>query len=73
MKITKEDFMELNKTICKTLNQYPDLRNAYKQLGYTDERLRWDVLHLSRYDTNKLYIYLNDSHIDTALRNIMDD
>ena len=39
-------------------------------------RLRWDLLYAAKIDTficDKLYPYLNDSHIDTALRKIMVD
>ncbi len=34
------------------------------------ERVRWDCLHATNH-TLPLYDYLNDDHIDTALRNIM--
>ena len=34
-------------------------------------RLRWDMLHASKYDVCSLYGYLNDTHIDTALKAIM--
>ena len=39
--------------------------------GLSEKRLRWDCLHLSKYPTGPLYRYLNDSHIDTALRRIV--
>jgi len=37
---------------------------------HSQKRIRWDVLHASRYDVCALYSYLDDSHIDTALRSI---
>lgn len=39
-------------------------------------RLRWDVLYLSglsQWICDNLYSYLDDNHIDTALRHIMKD
>lgn len=47
----------------------------YRELGYTPKRWRWDMFW--RMDTgplrnwmtsNEIYSYLNDNHIDTALR-----
>lgn len=38
------------------------------------KRLRWDLLYatvLSSWICDNLYKYLNDDHIDTALKNIM--
>jgi len=42
-----------------------------KDLG---KRLRWDIFYhcgLTRYACDTLYKYLNDDHIDTALKDIM--
>ena len=41
-----------------------------------EKRLRWDFLYaaaLSSWMRDNLYSYLNDDHIDTALKNIMID
>lgn len=41
-----------------------------------DKRLRWDALYASvssKWICDHLYTYLNDVHIDTALRHIMQD
>lgn len=39
-----------------------------------EKRLRWDALHAvipSRWVCDNLYPYVNDDHIDTALRRVM--
>ena len=71
LKIKKADYLELAKAISKVLESEPDIRQKYKNEGLSDERFRWDMLWESCFDTNLLYSYLNDSHIDTALRHIL--
>ena len=34
-------------------------------------RLRWDLFLATKHGTRQLYTYLNDTHIDSALRKIM--
>ena len=49
-----------------------NVASAHKAYGLSAERFRWDVLHASTFDSNRLYNEgLNDSHIDTALRQIL--
>ena len=41
-----------------------------------NKRLRWDALQATRLNTfvcDTLYSYLNDDHIDTALKSIMNE
>ena len=64
--MTTSDFEHLRDAIEPKLNEYP--RHAYKALS--DERCRWDLLHVSGFNTAPLYKYLNDDNIDTALRKI---
>ena len=45
--------------------------DAYRSAGLTDKRYLWDALRVSGYDVCGLYTYLNDTHIDTALRSIL--
>ena len=60
-------------------DDYTRLRDSIKSTyspgcaGRSDERIRWDCLWNSGFDITPLYSYLNDSHIDTALRAIMRD
>ena len=47
--------------------------NYYVKSGYSDMRYRWDLLYksgLSKWICDNLYSYLNDAHIDTALKSI---
>ena len=67
MKITDKDYNELKKAM--VIND--DLKAFYKRYGRSKERFAWDMLHISFYDTNKLYKYLNDSNIQTALFKII--
>jgi hypothetical protein len=56
-------------------------RAEYAAKGLSDKRYRWDLSYLSgnannpesctRFVCDTLYTYLNDSHIDTALRSIV--
>ena len=48
------------------------VREHYNRVGKGGMRFRWDVLHATRFQTAPLYAYLNDAHIDTALRSILD-
>lgn len=51
-----------------------ELRSQYKACGLSDKRYRWDLTYLansSRFICDVLYEYMNDDHIDTALRKIV--
>lgn len=81
MKITNEHFKLMQTAMAETLARYPDARETYADMGLSPKRLRWDVLRSSTINGVKgitwlcdnLYPYLNDAHIDTALRHIMGD
>lgn len=72
MKITKQDYNKLKKAI---LSIDPDILATLKNMSRNDTQHRWNVYHfvnapptfLFRY----LHEYLNDNHIDTALRTII--
>ena len=59
----------------------PERRAIYKAQGLSDKRYRWDLVYLTdkpsyaegltKYICDVLYEYLNDTHIDTALRTIV--
>ena len=85
MKIKKHDYIILENRLRlfinstgKSLNEW---KQIYKEQGLSGERLRWDLLWGSKIkigdgvgikgDLN-LYEYMNDNHIDTALRKITD-
>jgi hypothetical protein len=85
MKITDEDFKKLAEMI--TPLDTPERRAAYKQGNYprseftrnVNKRYRWDLLFKAGglfqqgNFMSELYRYLNDSHIDTALRKLVPD
>lgn len=72
MKMKPEHFEHLRQQVGATLEQYKD--QAYKYKG-RDKRWRWDLLYatkgLNAWICAELYSYLNDDHIDTALRQIV--
>ena len=51
---------------------FSDYRKSYHAAGFSDERFRWDCLWSSGFDTSPRFSYLDDSHIDTALRRIIE-
>lgn len=70
MKIKQEDFEDLQRAI----SAIPDLEATwrdYKKRGLSAMRFRWDMLWKSGFKTNRLYDYLNDENIDTALKSIL--
>jgi hypothetical protein len=71
MKMTSEDYEELKLELIDTLNENPNMRGEYEKLGLSPMRYRWDLLWLSGVKVTKYYHYLNDDHIDTALRRIL--
>ena len=71
MKMKHEHFKELENAIVPIMNIIP--LDAYKDAGLTEKRYRWDLCHkanLGNFICRTLYPYLNDDHIDTALRKI---
>lgn len=51
-------------------------RADYRKQGLTNTRYRWDLAYdagMGSWMYHALYPYLNDSHIDTALRSIVPD
>ena len=73
MKMKPEDYNKLEISIIKALmDSGQNLRHMAKTRS--EKRLRWDLTYINP-DTNKLicgmYDYLNDNHIDTALKSIV--
>ena len=73
MKITKTHYEELRALIEKS----PVFRrhSDYRALDLSDMRWRWDCLwsteKTKRHElVKRIYVYANDTHIDTALRRI---
>ncbi len=77
MKMLHSDFEFLTERVRNTLNLYHRLLLPMNRATVSAEYFRWRVFHRVCDDTpgicNRLYSYLNDNHIDTALRQIMVD
>ena len=77
MKITPQDLNAMRKAIAPLDTK--DRRARYQARAFPraelvkdiDKRYRWDLLHESGYRAVELYDYADDTHIDTALRNIV--
>lgn len=72
MKMTKDHYDELKRHVGWFFN--PDNYSYYQEKGFSDMRFCWDAIQASDLDfwvCHYLYPYLNDNHIDTALRKIM--
>ena len=72
MKITPKDYQYLKNAISKVYNS--EQSKEKRKLGLSEVRIRWDYLWIAKEGTfvcNVLYKYLNDNHIDTALKNIV--
>lgn len=75
MKMKAEHYEALKHALDAISTQLAPMRVKYKAAGMSDMRFRWDALkhaHVSGNSTqwmcSQLYGYLNDGHIDTALR-----
>lgn len=78
MKITPDHFRTLSHAICRAQQGAETLDEYVNQHGLTAKRWRWDLLWRAkrvgylpeRFVEDNLYNYVNDDHIDTALRRI---
>lgn len=72
MKMTKEHYAKLYRLFEKPFQSDVFRLERYKEAGLSMERYRWDMYHEINAPEFKreLYLYLNDNHIDTALRRI---
>ncbi len=80
MKIKPEHFAILEEACNKVIEDNPTItEETYTTQGLTNKRFRWDVLYAakinnessSRWICDNLYSYMDDTHIDTALRKIL--
>lgn len=78
MKMTPAHFTQLE-TMIKSAN--PDLNmtdhlESLRTIGFSEKRIRWDILFDVPYANrvtwfDEVYKYLNDDHIDTALKAVL--
>ena len=74
MKIKSDHYAELLDGVRRVAPYAADHRQFIITEGKSKDvemRLRWDCLYASKVDVCLWYSYLNDTHIDTALRAIM--
>ena len=77
MKMTRKHFNRLCLRIHEYQNEHSEVADyetsIYKRKGLSAERFRWDLYHATDplcILNRKFSEYLNDDHIDTALRRI---
>ena len=76
MKIKADHYKELLDGIRRIAPYAADHRQFIVNEGKAKDvemRLRWDCLWASKVNVSPWYCYLNDTHIDTALRAIMQE
>lgn len=78
MKIKQEHYEVLKQGMDKVNKLHPGAKIYYADKGLSAMRFRWDCLHCaermgsvpSDFICKVLYKYLDDTHIDTALKSI---
>lgn len=86
IRMVPEDYQALKDTIFKALDQVTSdtgktletIHQEYKDAGLSDMRFRWDIFWKSKFNNTPVYNSesfkeYNDTHIDTALKNILVD
>lgn len=77
MKIKPEHYVHLKTEMRRNADKIPAHRVALSndaRVKDVEKRLRWDLLYsanLSPWICDNLYSYMDDTHIDTALRQIV--
>jgi hypothetical protein len=70
MKINQEHYNQLKDKIFQYLDKYPQINI---QQGLESMRIRWDIYWNcgGSFSNAQEYQYLNDNHIDTAIKSIL--
>lgn len=76
MKITKEDFAKLKSFIDPVLERVPVAEYRKENPTFSAKRVRWGYFHAAgqpalEFLCGHLYSYMNDDHMDTALKTIV--
>ena len=75
MKMKPKHYSQLEQSIRLVQLEHPDATiQSYHEQGLTVKRLRWALFHVAcddGYFNRVLHAYLDDSHIDTALKRIV--
>ena len=86
MKIKPHHYGTLEMYMLRTMAKHPHTLKHYRKAGLSDKRYRWDLLRATKLPVSDgvidsevngitwicdaLYPYMDDRHIDTALRRI---
>ena len=72
MKIQPQHFQQLKNALAVIS---PTVKTRYRKEGKSTQRFVWDcfwhVCYQCLFDPAQLYEYMNDSHIETALRKVL--
>lgn len=76
MKITEHDLKTLKQFIMPVLEKTPVSEYRAANPAFSDKRIRWDYFHAAgkpalSFLCTHLYTYMNDTHMDTALKAIV--
>ena len=76
MKITDSDLTTLRSFIEPVIARVPVAQYKASNPTFSDKRIRWDYFHGAgqpalRFLCDKLYKYMNDTHMDPALNTIV--
>lgn len=76
MKITPEHLETLRSMIMPVMQRVPVEEYRHNNPQFSDKRIRWDYFHAAGrpaldFLCNVLYPYMNDTHMDTALKSIV--
>ncbi len=74
MKIRPEHYSKMKSDIMAVLSTIEQQRIAECRAALSEKRFRWDLMYaakLTPFICSELYSYMNDEHIDTALRSIV--
>lgn len=78
LKISPSHYEQMKTAIASALESHPKAWQSYKDGGASHKRFRWDAWRFAkiggdsaRWACSYLYCYLDDTHIDSALRSIM--
>jgi hypothetical protein len=78
MKMKKEHYNELAQRVSRWASQYDyaKYRMLYREACLTDKRFMWDLFYAidgAQLACDKLYLYMSDPQIETALKKIIKD
>jgi len=81
MKINEVDYIELKGLVDNFISNNSDFIPIMKQNNHSKTRIAFDIFHKASFNTrlnpfkpsltNRLYQYLNDNNIESALNNIL--